>query len=715
MKKIYTEMAVFDKSYIFIICLFFIINCFFMTYSMAQKISYPETKKIDQFDNYHGTRVHDPYRWLEDGQSPETQKWIAEQNKTTFDYLKKIPYREKIRQRLTELWNYERYASASKIGDDYIFYKNNGLQEQSVVYIQKGKAEKPEVFLDPNTLSQDGSISLTGLFFSNDFKYAAYMVSHGGSDWREIFVMDVQTRKLLADKIQWVKFSGVAWYKDGFYYSRYDEPKAEDKLKGVNRFQKLYYHKLGTEQSQDTLVLEDKKNSKRGFGAMVTDDEQYLIVSVWESASGNNLLWYKDLEENTPFIKIIDQPDGQFFFIDSLRNQFLLLTNKNAPKNKVVLVDLEKPSMENWKTILPESADLLQRVSYIGGKLIATYLKDATNKICVFSTEGNYLYDIALPSLGSVNGFWGKESETETFYTFTSFTYPNVLYRYDVSKNQSYAFQKSQLKFDMEGFETKQVFYKSKDGVQVPLFIVHKKGLEPKGDSPTLLYGYGGFNNSVQPNFSVSRIPFLEKGGVYAVACLRGGSEYGEEWHKAGMREKKQNVFDDFIAAAEWLISNKYTNKERLSIQGVSNGGLLVGAVMNQRNDLFKVAFPRVGVMDMLRFHKFTIGWAWTYEYGSSENKDQFPYLYAYSPLHNIRELEYPATLVATADHDDRVYPAHSFKYIATLQEKNTGKNPVLIRIETKVGHGTGTSTSKSIDLETDFLSFLLYNMGLDY
>lgn len=687
-----------------------------MTHTMAQKPSYPQSKKVDQVDTYYGVRVQDPYRWLEDDQSDETKNWVSEQNKTTTEYLKKIPYREKIRERLTELWNYERYLSPQKIGDDYIFYKNNGLQEQSVVYIQKGKTGKCEVLLDPNTFSKDGSVSLGGIFFSNDFQYMAYMVSHGGSDWREIFVMETQSKKLLPDRIQWVKFSNVAWYKDGFYYSRYDEPKGDEKLKGTNRFQKLYYHKLGTEQAKDSLILEDKKNSKRGFSAMVTDDEQYLVVSVWESASGNNLIWYKDLEEEGGFQKIIEYPDTKFTFLDSLRNQFLILTNYNASNNKVILVDLEKPGKENWKTILPESKDLLQSVSYIGGRLIATYLKDAVNKVFVYDMEGKHLHEVSLPALGSVNGFWGKANESETFYSFTSFTYPNTLYRYDIQKNQSFIFQKSEVKFAIDDFETKQIFYSSKDGTKVPLFIVYKKGLELNGNNPTLLYGYGGFNLSRQPGFVLSKIPFLEKGGIYALACLRGGNEYGESWHQAGMKEKKQNVFDDFIAAAEWLIQNKYTSKNKLAIQGASNGGLLVGAVINQRSDLFKVAIPMVGVMDMLRFHKFTIGWAWVYEYGSSENREQFPYLYAYSPIHNIKEgIEYPATLVTTADHDDRVYPAHSFKYIATLQEKNTGKNPTFIRIETQVGHGAGTSTSKSIEMETDLLSFLFYNLEIVY
>lgn len=687
----------------------------FATTLSAQTIKYPETKKIDHTDNYHGVVVADPYRWLEDNNSEETNNWIAAQNKITFDYLDKIPFREKIKKRLTELWNYEKYSAPSKIGNRYIFSKNDGLQEQNVYYIQEGLNGKPVVFLDPNKFSNDGSISLAGMSFSNDYSYVSYMISKGGSDWREIFVMDTHSKELLDDHIKWSKFSGMAWYKDGFFYSRYAEPKPGEELKQSNEFQKLYYHKLGTIQENDALIWEDNENPRRLFGANVTDDENYLIINVSQGSSSYNGIMFKDLRNNGEIKWLFDKFDAQYNIVDNLNDKFLVQTNLDAPNRKIVLVDPDNPSKENWKTLIPENKNVIQGISLLGGKIIVTYLKDATSKISVFDTEGKYLHDVELPTLGSAGGFGGKKEETETFYTFTSFTYPPTIYKYDVKNNRSELFRKADVKFEMTDYETKQVFYESKDGTKVPLFIVHKKGLKLDGSNPTLLYAYGGFNISMQPGFSVARIPLLENGAIYAMACLRGGSEYGEEWHKAGMLEKKQNVFDDFIAAAEWLIKNKYTSPEKLAIQGGSNGGLLVGAVINQRPELYKVAFPQVGVMDMLRFHKFTIGWAWVPEYGSSDNPDHFKFLYAYSPLHNIKKgTIYPATLITTADHDDRVVPAHSFKYAATLQEMNDGINPALIRIETKVGHGAGTSTSKSIELSADIWSFMFYNMGIE-
>jgi len=694
---------------------FLIIFCvYFSFYLKAQNLQYPETKKINHIDEYHGVKIADPYRWLEDLNSEETKEWIEAQNKLTNNYLSNIPYREKIKKRLTELWNYERYSTPFKVGDYYVYSKNDGLQEQNVYYIQKGINGEPEILIDPNKLSPDGSVSLSGIFFSHDNKYLSYGISRGGSDWREFYIMEVSTKKLLEDKILWSKFSGNAWYKDGFFYAKYDEPKSGEELKQSNQFQKIFYHKVGTPQTQDELILEDKENPKRLFGVNVTDDEKYLIISVSEGSSSYNLLWYKNLSANSSIIKLIDNFEAEYNFIDNIDDKFLVLTNYQAPNNKLILIDLKNPSKENWKTIIPESKNVIQNVSRIGGKLIVTYLQDASSKVSVYTESGNYLYDIKLPTLGTVLGFSGKNNDTETFYTFTSFTYPPTIYRYDVKNNKSTLFKKSNIKFNMEDYEAKQIFYESKDGTKIPLFIVHKKGLKLNGDNPTLLYAYGGFNISQQPTFSIPRIPLLENNFVFALACLRGGNEYGEEWHKAGMLSNKQNVFDDFIAAAEWLIKNKYTSPEKLAIQGASNGGLLIGAVINQRPELFKVAFPMVGVMDMLRFHKFTIGWAWVSEYGSSDNPEQFEYLLKYSPLHNIKNVEYPATLVTTADHDDRVFPAHSFKYIATLQEKNTGKNPTLIRIETKVGHGAGTSTSKSIELYTDLWSFMFFNLGIN-
>lgn len=692
----------------------YLVIIIFTTTLSAQTIKYPETKKIDHTDSYHGTVVADPYRWLEDNNSEETNNWIVTQNKITFDYLDKIPFREKIKNRLTELWNYEKYSAPSKIGNRYIFSKNDGLQEQNVYYIQEGLNGKPVVFLDPNNFSNDGSISLAGMSFSNDYSYVSYMISKGGSDWREIFVMDTHSKELLDDHIKWSKFSGMAWYKDGFFYSRYAEPKPGEELKQSNEFQKLYYHKLGTIQENDALIWEDNENPKRLFGASVTDDESYLIINVSQGSSSYNGIMFKDLKNNSEIKWLFDKFDAQYNIVDNLNDKFLVQTNLDAPNRKIVLVDPDNPSKENWETVIPENKNVIQGISLLGGKIIVTYLKDATSKISVFDTEGKYLHDVELPTLGSAGGFGGKKEDTETFYTFTSFTYPPTIYKYDVINNRSELFRKADVKFEMTDYETKQIFYESKDGTKVPLFVVHKKGLKLDGSNPTLLYAYGGFNISMQPGFSVARIPLLENGAVYAMACLRGGSEYGEDWHKAGMLEKKQNVFDDFIAAAEWLIKNKYTSHEKLAIQGGSNGGLLVGAVINQRPELYKVAFPQVGVMDMLRFHKFTIGWAWVPEYGSSDNPDHFKFLSAYSPLHNIkRGTKYPATLITTADHDDRVVPAHSFKYAATLQEMNDGTNPTLIRIETKVGHGAGTSTSKSIELNADLWSFMFYNMGI--
>lgn len=693
----------------------FLLLFFIYTFISAQEIKYPPAKKVDHVDDYHGTKVADPYRWLEDNNSEETKKWVEEENKITNDYLSQIPFREKIKERLTELWNYERYSAPSKKGEYYIFYKNDGLQEQSVVYIQKGLNGTPEVLLDPNKLSEDGSVSLSGLYFSKDNKYLSYGISRGGSDWQEFFAMDVQSKKLFDDHIKWAKFTGNAWYKDGFYYSQYDEPKAGEELKQSNEFQKLYYHKLGTPQSEDKLVIEDKENPKYGFGAGITDDQNYLIINVWEGSATNNLIWYKDLANDGSIVKLLNVFDAEYTMVDNIGGKFLMLTNLDAPNKKLVLIDLKNPAKENWVTIIPESKDVLQDVTRIGSKLIAVYLKDANNVVKVFDEAGKYLHDVQLPALGTVGGFSGKNEDTETFFTFTSFAYPPTIYKYDVANNKSELFRKSNVKFDMTGYETKQIFYTSKDGAKVPLFIVHKKGLKLDGNNPTLLYAYGGFNISMQPSFSVTRIPLLENGAVYAMACLRGGNEYGEEWHKAGMLEKKQNVFDDFISAAAWLINNKYTSSDKLAIQGGSNGGLLIGAVMNQKPELFKVAFPMVGVMDMLRFHKFTIGWAWVPEFGSSDATDQFKYLFAYSPLHNLKSgTNYPATMVTTADHDDRVFPAHSFKYAAALQEMNGKKNPSLIRIETKVGHGAGTSTSKSIELYTDLWSFMFYNLNVN-
>ncbi|MBK8944789.1 MAG: S9 family peptidase [Ignavibacteriae bacterium] len=700
------------KSILSILLIIFFIGC----EMQKQKLNYPETKKVEVSDNYFGVNVDDPYRWLEDDKSEETAKWVEAQNKVTEKYLSKIPFREKMKNRLTELWNFEKYSAPQKVNDYYIFFKNDGLQEQYVVYIQKGLNVEPEVLIDPNKLSDDGSVSLDDVTFSNDGKYCSYSISRGGSDWREIYVMETESKKLLPDHLMWAKFTNMAWYKDGFFYSRYEKPKDSEMLKAKNEFQKLYFHKLGDTQESDKLILEDKTNPQLGFSASVTDDEHYLIIYGWQGSASENSVYIKNLKTDSQIKLILGKFDAEYTAVDNLADKLLIVTNKNAPHSKLVLLDPLKPEEENWKSIIPESKDVLKSVSLVGGKLFAEYLKDANTKVTINNLDGKELSELKLPGIGTAYGFGGKKEYKELFYTFTSFNYPPTIFKYDIENNKSEVFRKLNVKFNPDEYETKQVFYNSKDGTKIPLFITHKKGLELKGENPTLLYAYGGFNISLTPEFAVSIIPILENGGVYAMACLRGGGEYGEEWHKAGMLLNKQNVFDDFISAAEYLIENKYTNPNKLALRGGSNGGTLIGAVINQRPDLCKVSFPQVGVMDMLRFHKFTIGWAWVPEYGSSEDSVQFHNLYKYSPLHNIKsDLNYPATMVTTADHDDRVFPAHSFKYAATLQEKYKGDNPAIIRIETKVGHGAGTSTSKAIELYSDLWSFMFFNFGIEF
>jgi len=697
------------KSLLLIFTLAIFIGC-----AQNIKVEYPETKKIDVVDDYHGVKVTDPYRWLEDDMSKETGEWVTSQNKVTFSYLDQISFRNKIKDRLTEIWNYERYSAPSKVGENYFFSKNDGLQEQSVIYFQKGLDGQPEVFVDPNTFSEDGTVSLRGLFYSNDDKYAGYGISRGGSDWTEFYVMDIATKTKLSDEILWSKFSGLAWYKDGFFYSRYDEPKEEDKLKGSNEFHKVFYHRLGTPQIDDELIYQDKQNPKRNFYASVTEDERFLLIYVSEGAAGDNMIYYKDLVKNTPIKPVFDNFEAKYSIVNNIGEKLLVMTNYEASNYKLVLVDPTKPDKNNWEIILPEEEYLLRSVSMVGSKLIATYLQDANSKVKVYDPSGKFLYDIELPGIGTVSGFGGKNEDNETFYTFTSYTYPPTIFKYDIQENKSELFRKAEVKFNVDDYETKQVFYNSKDGTRIPMFVVHKKGIKLDGTNPTLLYGYGGFNISEVPSFRLSIIPLLESGFVYATANIRGGGEYGAKWHKAGTLENKQNVFDDFIAASEYLINEKYTSPKKLAVRGGSNGGLLIGAVINQRPDLYGVAFPEVGVMEMLRFHKFTIGWAWVKEYGSSEDSVEFENLYNYSPLHNISsEADYPAVMVITADHDDRVVPAHSFKYIATLQEKYNGNKPVLIRIQTKAGHGGGKPASMAIDEFADKWAFAFYNMGI--
>ena len=674
------------------------------------QLKYPLSRKSAQVDDYFGVKVADPYRWLEDIHSPETSTWVLEQKKLTEDYLKSIPFREKFRARLTEVSDYEKYSYAAKEGEYYTYRRNTGLQEQAVVYFQKGLAGEAKVLLDPNA----HSIILTETAFSRDQKYFCYGISPGGSDWREFFVLETATGKKLTDHVRWAKFSDLSWYQDGFFYSRYDEPSDADKLKAKVEFQKLCYHKLGTAQEEDELIFDDPNNPEMGFGGEVTANEKYLVISGWLGSANYNFLYYKDLESGSKVVPLVDKPLGQFVFVEESEGCFLVMTDFKAPNFRLICIDPLKPQPENWQTVIPEARDKLDDVVSVGGKLIASYLKDANSMLAVHDMAGKKLYDIGLPGIGTVSGISAKKENEEMFYTFSSFTSPPAIFRYLVKENRSEMFRRADVKFDPETFVTSQVFYESKDGTKVPMFIVHKKGMKLNGQNPTLLYGYGGFNSAEQPYFKVNLIPLLECGGVYALACLRGGSEYGEEWHRAAMFEKKQNVFDDFIAAAEYLIAKGYTSLQKLAIHGASNGGLLVAAVINQRPELFQVAFPEVGVLDMLRYHKFTIGWAWAGEYGSSEKPQQFNYLHAYSPLHNIGEgLAYPATLVATADHDDRVFPAHSFKYIATLQNMYKGKNPMLLRVETEVGHGTGSTTTKTIEKYTDMYSFMFFNMRL--
>lgn len=678
-----------------------------------QQLIYPETKKVDQVDDYFGTRVEDPYRWLEDDTSPEVKRWVEEQNKVTFSYLEKIPFREKIHQRVKELYNYERYSSPMRAGEYYFFYKNDGLQNQSVIYIQKGLEGEPEVFIDPNKLSPDGTVRIGLAGFSSDNRYVAISRSEAGSDWSEMGVMEIGTRKKLPDRLRWIKFSGASWYKDGFFYSGYDKPREGGELTARNKFQKVFYHRLGEPQEKDTLVYEDREHPFRYFWTDVSEDEKYLFLSVSEGTHGNEL-YYKELSRKDAKLKpLITGFKYDSYIIDNLSHNFLLMTNAKAPNYRVVLVDPAKPAIENWKDVVPEKSEVLVSSSSAGGYLFCAYLKDANSRIYQYEPHGKLVREIKLPALGTGGGFYGKKEDKVLFYTFTSFTFPPLIYKYDVESGKSEVFRKTEVKFNPQDYEVKQVFYPSRDGTKVPMFIVHKKGLKLDGKRPTYLYGYGGFNISLTPRFDPTMIVILENDGVYAMANLRGGGEYGEEWHRAGMLLNKQNVFDDFIAAAEYLIREGYTSSKRLAIAGGSNGGLLVGACMTQRPELFKVALPAVGVMDMLRYHKFTVGWGWVVEYGSSDDEEHFKNLYSYSPLHNIKEgVSYPATLVTTADHDDRVVPAHSFKFIATLQEKHRGKNPVLIRIETRSGHGA-SSTTKRIEEISDKFAFMFYNMGV--
>jgi prolyl oligopeptidase len=680
--------------------------------SIKESLVYPDSPKVEQVDDYHGTKVSDPYRWLENPDSPETRQWIEAQNKLTFGYLAEIPQREQIKERLTQLWNYEKYSIPFKQGDRYFYFKNDGLQNQSVLYTLKSLDDEPEVLLDPNKLSDDGTVALSGLAISEDGKRMAYGLSFSGSDWQEWKVRDVATREDLSDHLKWVKFSGASWSHDhqGFFYSRYDEPNEKSKLEDVNYYQKLFYHRLGTPQSEDVLVYQRPDQKEWGFGGDVSEDGRFLIISVWLGTDSRNLVFYKDLTKpNAEVVELINEFEASYGVIDNEGDVFYIQTDLNAPRKRVIAIDTRNPSRENWQEVIPEAEETLEGVGILNHQFVASYLKDAHTEIKIFNLNGTFVRTVELPGLGSAGGFGGKREDTETFYSFTSFTTPPTIYRYNMATNESTLFRQPSVDFNPEDYESKQIFYHSKDGTRVPMFITHKKGLKLDGNNPTFLTAYGGFNIPLTPSFSVSNLVWMEMGGVFALPNLRGGGEYGEEWHQAGMKLKKQNVFDDFIAAAEWLIDNSYTNSSKLAIAGGSNGGLLVGACMTQRPDLFGAALPAVGVMDMLRFHKFTIGWAWISEYGSPEDPEEFKALYAYSPLHNLKSgTAYPATLITTADHDDRVVPAHSFKFAAALQSAHKGDNPVLIRIETKAGHGAGKPTTKKIEEVSDTWAFLV-------
>ena len=681
--------------------------------------AYPETRMDETVvDDYFGTKVADPYRWLENDTSAETAKWVKEQNEVTQDYLSHIPFRSAIKDRLTQLVNYERYSMPSKKHGRYVYSKNDGLQNQSVIYMQETLDGEPTVLLDPNKLSDDGTVSLGGISFSNDGKYMAYYIQRSGSDWVEIYVKDIATLELLPDHIEWAKFTGASWYKDGFFYAAYDRPEAGKEFSNVNENHKIYYHKLGTSQDEDQLFYSNPAQPRYFHQVGLTEDEHYMFL--FESGQGaGSTLWIRDMQDpKGKFVQIADDMDYQYSPIDVIDDVLYIFTNYNAPKGRICRVSAKAPQMENWVDVIPEGENVIAGINLAKGKMIVTYDKDAANHAYVYTMDGQLLNEITLPTYGSV-GFSSEYKEPEVFYAFTSFVFPTTIYQYNIDDNTSTVFRAPAIDFKSDDYVTEQVFVTSKDGTKVPMFLTYKKGLQKDGTNPTFLYGYGGFNITLNPGFSTSRLPFIENGGIYAQMNLRGGNEYGEDWHIAGTKLQKQNVFDDCIACAEYLINNNYTSPKYLALNGGSNGGLLVGAVVNQRPDLFVVAVPQVGVMDMLRYHLFTIGWNWASDYGTSEDDEaMFKALYAYSPLHTIKsgaDVHYPAIMVTTADHDDRVVPAHSFKYAATLQAAQTGDQPKIIRIDTKAGHGGGKPISKVLEEQADIYSFILYNMGLSY
>lgn len=688
----------------------------------AQTIQYPPTRAADVVDDYHGTKVPDPYRWLEDVDSPETAAWVEAQNRLTFGYLEQIAERASIRRRLTALWDYPKYGAPFKKGGRYFFFKNAGLQNQAVLYTQRSLSADPEALLDPNTLSPDGTVALSTLALSEDGRLLVYGTSGSGSDWQVFRVRDVATRRDRPDELKWIKFSGAAWTHDGagFFYSRYPEPAGGDPLLAVNRNQKVYYHRLGDDQAADRLVYERPDQPDWGFGAEVSADGRYLVFSVWLGTDRRNRVYYQDLGDakrprlEAPVVRLLDAFDAGYQFVGNDGPVFYFATDLDAPRKRVIAVDTRRPDRSAWREIIPQADDVLEGMQIVHDTFVARYLHDAHSRLRLVALDGRPLGDLTLPAIGSIVEVSGERRDTEMFYAFTSFLYPTTIFRHDFTTGRSGVFKAPEIAFDPSAYETVQVFYRSEDGTRIPMFLTFKKGLRPGGPHPTYLYGYGGFNVNLTPAFSIGILVWLEMGGIYAVPNLRGGAEYGEEWHAAGMLANKQRVFDDFIAAAEYLIAEGYTAPAKLAIGGGSNGGLLVGAAMNQRPELFGAALPAVGVMDMLRFHKFTIGWAWVTEYGSADSAAHFPFLYAYSPLHNLEPgTRYPATLITTADHDDRVVPGHSFKFAAALQAAQAGPAPVLIRIETKAGHGAGKPTAKIIEEQTDRWAFLVRVLGM--
>jgi len=684
------------------------------TASAGTPLAYPETRKVDQRDNYHGTPVADPYRWLEDDvrESQDVAAWVAAQNKVTFAFLERIPERERIRKRLATLWDFEKFSSPFKEGGRYYYYHNSGLQNQYVLCTMNSLDAEPQVLIDPNTWSKDGTVALDGTSFSDDGKYVAYGIQDGGSDWRTWRVMEIETGRVLDEELKWLKFSGTTWTKDGkgFFYSRYDAPAEGGEFQNLNLNQKVYYHRLGTSQADDVLVYRRPDNPDWGFDAEVTEDGRYLVITIWKGTDDKFRIVYRDLAE--PYgmpVDLIETFDNEYTLVGNDGPVFFFKTDLSAPKRRLIAIDTRAPQREHWRELVPQSDDVLTSASFVGNLFIVQYLKDARSQVKLFSPGGQLVGEIELPGIGTASGFGGKRTDTETFYSFSSFAVPPSIYRYDLIARKNTLIRRSQVDFDPDEYATEQVFYESKDGTRVPMFITHKKGVARNGDNPTLLYGYCGFNIPMTPQFSISRLAWMELGGAYAQACLRGGGEYGEAWHEAGTRLNKQNVFDDFIAAAEWLIDQRYTRREKLAILGGSNGGLLVGASMTQRPDQFAACLPAVGVMDMLRFHKFTAGRFWVDDYGSADDPEEFKALYAYSPYHNIKDgVAYPATLVTTADTDDRVVPGHSFKFAARLQAAQSGEAPLLVRIETRAGHGSGKPTAMAIEEIADQWAFLV-------